>query len=167
LAEVATRDEEISKLAALMKGIKFVMLTTIEEDGSLHGRPMATQEIEFDGDLWFFTRASAPKVTEAQQHREVNVAFADPDKNTYISASGKALLVRDEAKIKELWKPVYKTFFPQGLDDPDLALLKVSVEKAEYWDSPGNVVSRMFNFARAYVSKDTSKLGDHAKIDLK
>lgn len=162
----AEHADEIKKLAALMKEFKFVMLTTAEPDGSLHSRPMATQEVEFDGDLWFFTGAHAPKVFQVDQHHQVNVAFSNPDKNTYISASGTATLVRDRAKIEELWKPAYKTFFRQGLDDPELALLKVNVEKAEYWDSPSTTLGRAFNFARAYLSKDPGKLGDHAKVAL-
>ncbi len=158
---------DIQKLAEMMKGIKFAMLTTIEDDGSLHSRPMTTQEVEFDGDLWFFTRADAPKVWEAGQHRQVNVSFADPGKSKFISASGKAQLVRDRAKMEELWKAPYKIFFPQGLDDPEIALLKISVEKAEYWDSSPTAIGRAFDFAKAYVTKDVSKLGDHAKVDVK
>ncbi|MBV8829343.1 MAG: pyridoxamine 5'-phosphate oxidase family protein [Acidobacteriaceae bacterium] len=166
MAENSDHSAEIEKLAELIKGIKFAMLTTVEEDGSLHSRPMTTQDIEFDGNLWFFTGAHAPKVWEADRHRQVNIAFADPDKNKYVSASGTATLVRDRAKIEQYWKPVYKTFFPKGLDDPELGLLKIQVEKAEYWDSPGTIVGRAFNFARAYVTKDPSKLGDHAKVNL-
>jgi general stress protein 26 len=159
-------DSEIKKLAEIIKGIKFAMLTTVEEDGCLHSRPMATQQIEFDGDLWFFTRADAPKVSETNQYHEVNVSFADPEHNKYVSASGTATVVRDRAKIEELWKPPYKTFFPEGLDDPAIALLKVSVHRAEYWDSPSSGIGRMFNFARAYLTKDPGKLGDHAKVQL-
>jgi general stress protein 26 len=158
-------EDEIRKLAAMIKGIKFAMLTTAGEDGSLHSRPMTTQETEFDGDLWFFTRADAPKAGEAED-KQVNVSFADPAKSTYVSASGSAILVRDQAKIKELWKPAYKIFFPEGLDDPEIALLKVSIHRAEYWDAPGSALGRAFNFARAYVSKDATKLGEHAKVDL-
>ena len=149
-----------------MKGIKFAMLTTVEEDGSLHSRPMTTQEVEFDGDLWFFTKASAPKVWEAAEHRQVNVSFADPEKSKFISASGRAQLVRDQAKMKELWKPAYKIFFPEGLQDPDIALLKIKVEKAEYWDSSPTSIGRAFDFAKAFLTKDASKLGDHAKVEM-
>jgi general stress protein 26 len=163
----ATHKEEFQKISALMKGIKFAMLTTVEEDGSLHSRPMTTQEVEFDGDLWFFTRADAPKVWEAKQHRQINVSFANPDKSTFLSASGPAILVRDRAKMEELWKPAYKIFFPQGLEDPEIALLKISVERAEYWDSAPTSVGRAIDFAKAYLTKDASKLGDHAKVDLK
>ena len=163
----AEQSAEMKKLADLMKGIRFAMLTTMEKDGSLNSRPMATQEVEFDGDLWFFTKAHAPKVEEADQHHQVNVSFADTEKNTFISASGTAILVRDQAKMKELWKAPYKLFFPQGLEDPQIALLKVSVEKAEYWDSAPTGIGRAFNFAKAMLSKDVHQLGDHAKVDVK
>jgi general stress protein 26 len=162
----SNHQDEVKKLAELMKGIKFVMLTTMEPSGSLHSRPMVTQEVEFDGDLWFFTAAHSGKVWEAEEHRQVNVAFSNPEKNTYVSASGTAVLVRDRAKLEELWKPAYKIFFPKGLEDPELALLKVNVEQAEYWDSASTSIGRAFNFARAYLSKDPSKLGDHAKVNL-
>ncbi len=157
---------EMKKLGELIRGIKFAMLTTVEEDGSLHSRPMTTQDVEFDGDLWFFTRADAPKVAESSEHQKVNVSFSDPSSSKFVSASGTAQLVRDRSKLEEYWKAPYKVFFPQGLDDPELALLKINVEKAEYWDSPNTKLGRAFNFARAYVSKDPSKLGDHAKIAL-
>ena len=163
----ADHKDEIKKVGELIKGIKFAMLTTVEEDGSLHSRPMATQQVEFDGDLWFFTHISAPKVWEAQQHRQVSVTFEDPGKSTFISTSGVAQLVRDREKMKELWTPILKTFFKQGLDDPDLGLIKVSVEKAEYWDSAQTSIGRAFNLARAYLTNDPSKLGEHAKVELK
>lgn len=158
---------EMKKINEIISGIKFAMLTTVEADGSLRSRPMATQQVEFDGDLWFFTRANSPKVWETDRHEEVNVSFADPAKNKYVSATGTAELVRDQAKIKELWKPVYKTFFPNGLDDPDLALLKISVLEAEYWDSPSTALGRAINFAKAYIKKDASELGEHAKVAVK
>ena len=164
---MAEQNPDIKKLADMMKGIKFAMLTTVEDDGSLHSRPMATQEVEFDGDLWFFTRADTPKVWEVGHHRQVNVNFSDIGKSTFITASGTATLIRDRAKMEELWKPPYKIFFPQGLEDPEIALLKVTVEKAEYWDSSPTALGRAFDFAKAYVTKDASKLGDHAKVELK
>lgn len=163
-SESQTNDQK--KLAELMKEFRFVMLTTAGADGSLHSRPMTMQERDFDGDLWFFTAADAQKVWEANRDHQVNVSFSDPHKNTYISASGVANLVRDRGKIEELWKPAYKLFFPKGLEDPELSLLKVRVHSAEYWDSPSSIVGRTFSFAKAFVTGKTSALGDHAKVDL-
>jgi general stress protein 26 len=162
----AEQHDDVKKLAELMKGIKFAMLTTVEEDGSLHSRPMATQQVEFDGDLWFFTRVSSPKVWEAQTHRKVNVSFSDPEKSKFISASGTATLIQDREKMKELWTPVLKVFFPDGIEDPDMGLLKVKVETGEYWDSAPTAIGRAFHLAAAYITKDPSKLGDHAKVAL-
>lgn len=157
---------EIKKLGELIKGIRFAMLTTVDDDGTLRSRPMATQQIEFDGDLWFFTQASSPKVAEVDREHQVNLNYSDSSKQTYVSVSGIATLVRDRKKFEELWNPVYKTFFPKGLEDPELALLRVSVEKAEYWDQPHNPVVRAFAFAKAYATKNAEKLGDHEKLNL-
>jgi general stress protein 26 len=161
------RDSDIKKIAELMKDIKFAMLTTVEENGRLHSRPMTTQSVEFDGDLWFFTRSESPKAWELQTHRQVSVTFADPGKSKFLTTTGTATLVHDRAKVKEFWTPVLKVFFPGGVDDPELALLKVTVETAEYWDSAPTAVGRAYNLAKAYVTKDPGALGDHAKVAVK
>lgn len=158
---------EIAKLAELLRGFRFAMLATQCADGSLHSRPMTMQDIEFDGNIWFYTRADAPKVDEAQEHQEVNVAFSDPENSKFVSASGRARLVRDRAKLEEYWKPHYKVFFPQGLEDPELALLQIEVRRAEYWDSASTKLGRAFDFAKAYLTNDPSKLGDHAKVTVR
>ena len=92
--------ESIEKLASLIKDIGFAMLTTVCPDGSLRSRPMATQSDEFDGVLWFFTSANEAKVREIQSDDHVNVSYADPDSNTYVSISGRATLVKNRAKLR-------------------------------------------------------------------
>jgi general stress protein 26 len=159
-------EAEVKKVAELIKGIKFAMLTTAEEDGSLRSRPMATQQLEFDGTLWFFTSSATAKVSEINRDRHVNVSFADPDRQVYVSASGIARLVRDRKKIEELWNPVYNAFFPKGLDDPELALLQVAVETAEYWNSPGGSLARAFRFIKAAATHDPSAMGEHSTVRL-
>jgi general stress protein 26 len=129
------RDEAINKLKELLEGIDFCMLTTIDQ-GHLRSRPMSTQEFEFDGDLWFFTSENTHKIEEIKKDNRVNVAYSKPDDNTYVSVSGRAEVVKDKAKIDELWSPILKAWFPEGKDDPKLCLLKIPVEQAEYWDAP-------------------------------
>lgn len=165
--KMLSREEQIRKLAELIKDIEFAMLTTVDEDGSLRSRPMATQQVEFDGDLWFFTRASAPKVGEVEQEQHVNVSFARPDKQHYVSVSGRARLVRERAKIEELWNPAYKAWFPEGLDDPDLALLKVSAEKAEYWEGNSSAVAHLIGLVKAAVTGTSYQGGENEKVNLK
>lgn len=165
---MAHEKTDIEKIRDLIKDIRFAMLTTIDTDGSLRSRPMATQESEFDGDLWFFTPASSPKVGEVERDERVNLSYASPDDNLYISVSGTAQLVRDRAKIKELWNPALKAWFPKGLDDPDLALLRVRVEKAEYWDYPSSKMVQLAGFVKAIATgKQADDLGENEKLDLK
>ncbi|QSQ11510.1 pyridoxamine 5'-phosphate oxidase family protein [Myxococcus landrumensis] len=133
--EQATRDA-IEHLSTLIHGIKVAMMTTVDADGSLHSRPMWTQDHDFDGDLWFFTRAHAHKVDELEEDHHVNISFADPSRERYVSVSGRCQLEKDPRRMREMWSPALEAWFPQGLDDPELALLRVSVQRAEYWDTP-------------------------------
>jgi general stress protein 26 len=162
----ADRNTSIKKLGELIEGINIAMLTTIDDDGALRSRPMATQQIEFDGDLWFFAGASSAKAREIWSDKRVNISYAKPDSQRYVSVSGTAELVRDQAKIKELWNPIYKAWFPQGLEDPDLALLKVNVEQAEYWDAPSSKVVALVGFVKALATGKRPDLGENEKLDL-
>jgi general stress protein 26 len=165
--ENKSREEQIAKLAEMIKDIDFAMLTTVDTDGSLRSRPMSTQRVEFNGDLWFFTKASAPKVEEVEQDQHVNVSYSNPEKQHYVSVSGMARLVRDRQKIEELWNPAYKAWFPEGLDDPDLALLKVSADKAEYWDGQSSAVAHLIGAVKAAVTGTSYQGGENEKVDLK
>lgn len=160
------RTEAIAKLREMIKDIKFAMMTSVDDHGSLHSRPMTTQQSEFDGDLWFFTDKSTPKVDEIAREHRVNVSYADPSDDRYVSVSGMAEVVEDRAKMKELWNPAYKAWFPDGLEDPDLVLLKVSVQEAEYWDSPKSGMVKLFGFAKAIVTGQTYDAGENRKLDL-
>lgn len=163
----ANRNESIRKLGEMMKGIEFAMLTTIDTDGSLRSRPMATQQVEFDGRIYFFTRAGSPKVDEVERAQEVNVSYADPQQHRYVSVSGKAHTSRDREKMKELWSPALKAWFPGGLEDPDIALLSIDVERAEYWDTPSSPVAHLVGFVKAVATGTTYQPGENEKIDLK
>jgi len=162
-----SKEEDLQKIAEMVKKIDFCMLTTISEDGSLHSRPMSlNRKVDFDGDLWFFTYGESHKVLEAQQNPQVSAAFSDISKQTYVSISGKAQLVRDKNKIKELWEPELRAWFKDGVETADIALLKVSAEKAEYWNSPSSIVAHTIALLQV-ISGKTASVGDNKKIDLK
>jgi general stress protein 26 len=168
MADSQNYNEKIQKLRKLIKDVEIGMLTTIDEDGKLHSRPMSTNsEVEFDGDLWFFTYASSHKVTEVEQHQQVNVSFSNPDKQEYISISGKAQLVRDRQKMQQLWKPELKAWFPKELDEPDIALLKVNAEKAEYWDAPSGFVAHAISLVKAVTTGETATTAQNEKLSIK
>jgi general stress protein 26 len=160
-------DQEVRKVWDLMRRCKFAMMTTVNEDGSLHSRPMATlSKQDFDGNVWFFTQAGSPKVDEVDKHHEVNLAFSDPDKQNYVSVAGTAFLVRDKAKAKELWSEPLRTWFPKGLDDPQLALLKVEMKSAQYWDSPSSVVVYAYGYLKSLITGKPPSPGEHGEVRM-
>jgi general stress protein 26 len=166
-APTQTRENDLEKLREMVKDIDFCMLTTIDEGGALHSRPMSSNgDIDADGDIWFFTKASSHKVSEIAKLPKVNVSFADPDNQRYISVSGTAQLVRDPARIDELWRPEFKIWFPEGKDDPEIALLRVNLEKAEYWDSPSSTIGYALSFVSSLVTGKEPDLGENKKMNL-
>lgn len=167
MTDHATHQDNVKKLAALIKDIDFGMLTTIDAEGRLHSRPMsANKKVEFDGDVWFFTYGDTPKVYEIENKPYVNVSFADPKSQTYVSLSGRAELVRDRAKIEELWEPALKAWFPKGIDEPDIALLKINADQGEYWDAPSSVVAHVLSLAKVAVTGQPAHPGENEKVAL-
>jgi general stress protein 26 len=144
--------DSIKKLGQLIEGIKVAMLTTVDEAGKLHTRPMATQQIEFNGDLWFFTGKHSNQTIELQKTHQVQISYSDVHTNRFVSVSGQAEVIKDTEKSKELWTPLFKAWFPQGLNDPNLALLKVKVEEVEYWDTPSSQMVHLIGLTKAIFS---------------
>ena len=157
--------DDVKKLGKLIKGINVAMMTTRDDDGTLRSRPMQTQNQEFDGTLWFFTQASSHKVDEINHEHQVNLSYAEPSDNRYVSVSGTATLVRDRAKIDELWTPALKAWFPDGKDDPEVALLRVDVAKAEYWDQPSSTIVKLVGFTKAVLTGQQYQPGENEKLN--
>ena len=132
------RDEAIRMLAELIRRIRVAMLTTIIEGGALRSRPITTHGARFDGDLWFLTHMGSTKVDEVRQDCRVGLTYSRVDQNMYVSISGVATLVSDPRKAEELWDPSYLDWFPGGPIDPRLAVIRVKVERAEYWAAPAS-----------------------------
>ena len=129
---MAHYDEDgLKTLRKLIKDIDTAMLTTVSDEG-LVSRPMKTQEVEFDGDLWFITKKETEKFQEIIQNADVNVAYAG---DSYVSIRGKAEYTDDIAKKKELWNPAYEKLLHTSYDDPNVTLIKVKAEAAEYWET--------------------------------
>ena len=165
--EPKTQREAVQKLGTLIKDVKFAMLTTQTPEGELHSRPMATQQVEFDGVLWFLTSISSAKIDQVEQHHRVNVAYADASADKYVSVAGTAEIMRDRKKLEELWSPFHKAWFPKGIDDPDIALIRVTVESAEYWNVPESKMVQLIGFAKAAVTGKRYHPGEHGEVDVK
>jgi general stress protein 26 len=133
----ATREEVIQALAAMIRDIPVAMLTTTGL-GRLRSRPMVTQRTPFDGSLWFLTARAAGKTGEIRDRQVVHVTFVSPTDNRYVWATGTATVLDDRAKVNELWHAGFKPWFPEGPASSTIALIKVRVEEAEYWDPKSN-----------------------------
>lgn len=144
------KQEEIETLRELIKDIDIAMLTTATEEG-LVSRPMSTQEVEFDGDLWFFTKKDTSKYDEILQNQDVNVAYVG---KSYVSVRGKAEIIEDLGKKKELWSKVYEKIMQTSYDDPNVILIKVNVEAAEYWDQ-GNFIKTIVYYYKRLTGQNS------------
>jgi len=160
------RQDDNEKIWSLIKDARIAMLTS-ERDGRLFSRPMGASQKAFDGSLWFFTHKSSPKVAEVEAHREVNVSYASASDNSYVSLSGRAVIVEDRAAIDEHWSEWVKPWFPGGKDDPDLALIRVDVDTAEYWDAPGSKMVVAFDYIKARITGKAPDMGENRKIDVR
>ncbi len=155
-----------SKLFDMIKDIRFAMFTTHRPHGHLHSRPMTTQNTSIDEDdsLWFFMSRSGDTVTELQGDDQVNVSYADGGSDTYVSVSGIANVVEDPQKKKQLWTKQSAAWFKGGADDPDLALVRVQIEHADYWDVKESKLVQLYKMAAAAVTGKTPRLGEHGTI---
>jgi general stress protein 26 len=155
------------KLREMIKDIRVAMLTTVDNDGELRSRPMwATEMDEDDQDLWFFTHASSHKADEISRDGHVNLGFSNPDDQNYVSVSGHAQIVRDRDKAKALWREPFRTWFPEGTDDPDMALLRVTPSKAEYWDSPSSAMVHLFGYIKSVTTGRPPTPGENEKVRM-
>ena len=167
MATETARREDVEKLVELIKDLGVAMMTTVEPDGTLRSRPMHTHlDGDFDGALWFFTKEHSGKVFELDNDRHVNLSYACPKSQKYVSVSGRGRLVQDRARAERLWTPAYKAWFPQGLGDPELALLRVECDKGEYWDTASSTVVHAVGYIKASLTGDAHKPGDHEKVSL-
>ena len=163
--------DDREKLWDMVKDIKFAMFTTRHhENGHMHSRPMTTQNGKGDENdkVWFFMSRSGDAAQDLAQAPQVNLAYVDPGKDVYVSVSGTAAVVDDAAKKKQLWNKVTEAWFPGGPDDPDLALVCVSISHADYWDVKSSKLVQLFAMAKAVVTGGgmPKDLGNHGRVQM-
>ena len=161
------RAANIQKLGELIREVDIAMLTTVAPSGHLVSRPLGTQEVEFDGDLWFAVECDSGKVAEIEANPHVNVAYAAPARDVYVSVAGRASVVRDRSKIDQLWSPSMQAFFHGGKDDPNLCLIRVEADSAEYWDGHGKVLGKVLHLMLSAVTDEPASLAENERIDLR
>jgi general stress protein 26 len=152
---------ELTQLAELMKSIPVAMMTTLDDKEALTSRPMSPLQVDENGAIWFFTDLRSEKV---EHLRVVNLSFADNDKSTYVSISGRGEIHAEHGHVKELWTPFARPWFPDGPDSPNLALLKFVPDTAEYWDAPNSKMVRMFAMAASIATSKPIGMGEHQTL---
>jgi len=167
--EHLTGEAAIAKARELLPGFRTAMLVTRASGGAaLHMRPMGLQGdlSVFGGTLWFFTDDRSPKVQEIQRDSTVSLVFQSEETSRYLQLDGTAAVVSDRGKMRELFTPVTRTWFPDGLDDPHLTLIRFDVDRGEFWDSPGGMLQVLAAFTSAVVTGAPAKGGEQGTLEL-
>jgi general stress protein 26 len=169
LDEHLTGAAAVAKARALLPSFRTAMLVTNgSESGELHMRPMELQGdlSTFGGALWFFTDDRSPKVAEIEHDPRVYVSFQNEQEQRYLQLGGTASLVTDRSKMRELFTPAAKAWFPGGVDDPHLVLIRIDVTNGTFWESPGGVVHVLAALTKSVVTGQPGKSGRSGTIDL-
>ncbi|MEV7428420.1 pyridoxamine 5'-phosphate oxidase family protein [Nocardioides sp. NPDC092400] len=158
-----TPHAEERKLVELLDDMPIAMMTTVDARGDLRALPMARQEVEPTADLWFITARDTQHVDDIRARPQVGLTFSARD--SWVSLRGRAEVVDDETKLRELWNTFAEAWLPGGPEDPNAVLIHVTVDHGEYWDSPGGKVASLISFAKAKLTGDTYD-ADTGKVDL-
>ena len=156
-------EQGVSKVVDLMRSTRIAMLTTSDDQGRLTSRPMATQDVEYDGNVWFITERSANFVSHMSTSPLVSVAYASG--SSWVSLAGTAHLVEDDAKLADLWNTFTDAWMEGGPENPENVLIRVDADTAEYWDSPGSKVTQVANLVKTRVTGDRYE-ADNEVVDL-
>ena len=156
--------EQRKEIGKLVTAARIGLLTTVDADGRLLSRPLATVDVEFDGDVWFFVSDDSHKAAQIARNNQVNVAFESG--KGYLSIAGRAEIVHDRAKIDEYWNPAAEAWFEGGKEDPNVSLLKVTADSAEYWSNTDPKPVVLLKYAAAVVTGKRPDTGDNESVEL-
>jgi general stress protein 26 len=159
--------EHQTRVREILDDAGTVMLATRLGSDELHCRPMAVARVDDDGTMYFATGMSSPKIDELRTDARVQIIFQS--KTRYATVSGTARIRRERALIDELWNDSWKIWFPDGKDDPDIAIVEVVPTRGEYWDQSGTRgLSFLYRAAKAYVTRSElePRPEDHGKVKM-
>ena len=158
--------EAIAKFQALVNEVSICMFTTIDDEHRIMSRPMLTVNIDDDGNAWFFTNEYSEKINETSKDNTVNLIYSHPTKNIYIHVTGSCRVIIDRKKMEELWNSHMKSWFPDGLDDPKICLLKVTTENAYFWNNESSKMNHFLSMISSIATGDQYKETEKGKLDL-
>jgi general stress protein 26 len=156
----------LRELRKVLSGMSVGMLTTQTLDGESRSRPMLIHDVDGNGWLWFLTDRSSRNACELIHNPRASIAFQSPREDRYVSVQGTAIVVRDDWQLKRMWNSTYRSWFPKGKRDPEIVLVAVRVERAEYWLVPRTRIARLAGAVKALVTGRRHDAGRHAVLDL-
>ena len=154
---------DVDRAWDLMKKIGFAMLVTHDGD-KLRARPMSAYLEREENAIYFLTDARRHKDEEIASNPGVNLSFANASDQKYVSVTGTAVVSNDRAKIRQLFSTPAKAWWSSA-EDPNIRVLKIMPDDAEFWDSPGSVISYL-KMAAAAVTGSRPDIGDNRKVAM-
>jgi len=158
--------EAIAKFKELVDEVSICMFTTLDDEANLSSRPMITSSVDEEGNVWFFTNEFSEKISELSKDNLVHLIYSHPVKNIYVDVKGTCSVLIDKMKMKELWSSKLETWFPEGIEDPRLCLVKVSTETAHFWNHSSSKMGLLFQMIRSITKGDKYRENERGKLDL-
>lgn len=156
--------QDISKVTGIINDSRIGMFTTINEKGALVSRPLAVQDVQDDGDMWFFTSEDTSQVAHVKANPAVNVSFGKGTE--WVSVAGTAQVVADRQQIRDRWNQAVEAWFPDGPETPGVVLLRVDSDSAEYWTSPGGRAATVLQWVKSKVTNSRMSVGESGTVEL-
>ena len=163
---VMKNEKNIELLKSKIEEVRICLFTTVSAKDEFSSRPMATAKVEEDGSIWFFTNEYSIKSKEISKDNQVTLGYSSPSDNTYITVNGKAELVDDRVRKEAYFSAPVKAWFPDGVEDPRLILIKVTPAAAEYWEGSSSKVVVVYHMLKAIVTGEEYEGGQHDKINF-
>jgi general stress protein 26 len=158
--------EALEKLKTLAESIRICMFATVDENSDIFSRPMSTVKIDEEGNIWFVSNEYSEKVQDISKENQVYLFYSHPGINSYLQVKGNCSIVDDKNKIRELWTPAMKAWFPDGVDDPKICLLRVYPTEASYWDGPSSKLVVLFKMLKAAALGEKAQLGNTGSLNM-
>ena len=158
--------DALEKMKEIIKEVNIAMMCTTQKNGQIHSRPMATAGVDDDGTIWFFTNDASDKIDEIENDKGICLCYSKPSDNTYACIKGHAKVTDNSQKEKEYWNPILKAWFPKGLDDPKMTMVKVRPFHGEMWDDSSSKMVNFFKIVRAAITGGEYDAGDHKELSL-
>ncbi len=160
-------NEGVEKLKELVTVINICLFSTnLKGNDGATFRPMSAQEVDDEGNIWFFSDINSDKNREVQEDNLVQLIFSHPGESSYMIVNGVAEISTDHKRIEQLWSPAAKIWFEQGKDDPDISLIKVNTQSAYYWDTDGNKMINFFKFLASVATGSNLVTGVQGSIKV-